>query len=67
MTHHKRHFKAFGICPTCGEHCEGTYSDASFDHAFGTFKDYIVVSNCCSTQMKDFTEEEIEPELPECD
>ena len=42
----------FGECKSCGHTCRARIEDESFDHAFGTHHDHVVLSDCCDGFVK---------------
>ena len=43
-----------GYCPNCEENVDVVMGDWSFDHAFGTHKDFRPACSECGDEMEDF-------------
>ena len=45
------------ICGYCGQECDGTIEDNSYDDEFGTVFEYEVVSECCKDEVVEVDDE----------
>lgn len=42
----------FGTCESCGHTCRAHIGDESFDHEFGTQRQFSVRSDCCDEDVR---------------